>query len=139
MRVLALDVGDRRIGLAVSDTLGLIASPIEAIERTSQDDDVERVLATAHENGVMEIVVGLPLTLAGEQGGQAKRVSAFRRALKRRAGVKVRSLDERYSTAEAERRMREAGLKPSRDRAKVDSAAAAVILQTYLDSIRSAL
>ena len=137
MRVLALDVGDRRIGLAVSDTMGLIASPLEAIVRTSQEEDVGQVLAVARANDVVEIFVGMPLTLSGEVGSQAKKVNAFRRDLKRRAGVKVRSLDERYSTVEAERLMREAGAKPSRDRAKVDSAAAAVILQSYLDSRRS--
>lgn len=137
MRVLALDVGDRRIGLAVSDTMGLIASPLEAIVRTSQEEDVGQVLAVARENDVVEIVVGMPLTLSGEVGSQAKRVNSFRGDLKRRAGVKVRSVDERYSTVEAERLMREAGAKPSRDRAKVDSAAAAVILQSYLDSRRS--
>ena len=137
MRVLALDVGEKRIGVALSDPTGLIATPNTTIHRGGEAADIDAMLSLAAEHGVEEIVVGLPLTLAGRVGPQARRVTRFVDALADRASVPVKTVDERYSTVEAERMMREAGARPSRDKAAVDAAAAAVILQGYLDSART--
>ena len=137
MRVLALDVGEKRIGVALSDPTGIIATPNTTIQRSGEAADIEAVLSLAMEHGVKEIVVGLPLTLAGRVGTQARQVTRFAAALADRASVPVKTLDERYSTVQAERMMREAGGRPSRNKAAVDAAAAAVILQGYLDSGRT--
>ena len=138
MRVLALDVGDKRIGIALSDPTRLLASPLTTITRRSEPEDIDSVLRLAKENTVEEIVVGLPLSLSGRAGPQARKVTGFTKRLSERAAVPVKSVDERYSTAQAERLLRQAGAKPSEDRARVDAAAAAVILQSYLDSGRAA-
>ena len=131
---MALDVGERRIGVALSDPTGLIASVLTTVTRTSEAEDIKTVLRLAAENGVGEIVVGLPLSLSGGMGPQARLVSGFTETLSRKVSVEVKSLDERYSSVEAERLLREGGIQPSRDRARVDAVAAAVVLQSYLDS-----
>ncbi len=136
MRLLALDVGERRIGVAVSDSLGILASPLTTINRSSEERDSRAVLDLAAEHEVGGIVVGIPYSLSGERGPQALAVERFRDALAARAGVPVIDQDERYSTVEAERLLRETGVEPSRDRARVDAAAAAVVLQSYLDAGR---
>ena len=138
MIVLALDVGERRIGLAVSDPTGLLATPLTAIHRTQEAGDVDEVLRLAAEHDAEEIVVGLPLELSGRRGPQAGRASAFARALAGRTKIPVETTDERYSTVEAERRLRDSGVKPSKDRARVDAAAAAIILESHLDARRRA-
>ena len=137
MIALALDVGERRIGVAVSDPGGLLATPLTTIHRTHEAADIDEVLRLAEEHDVGEIVVGLPLELSGRTGPQAGRSLAFVRALAGRTAIPVETVDERYSTVEAERRLRDSGVEPSRDRARVDAAAAAVILQSYLDAKRS--
>ena len=136
MRVLALDVGDRRIGLAVSDPTGLLASPIGAVDRGPTD--VDDILRTAIDNDAAEIVVGLPLTLSGESREQAGKVRRFIRDLRAKTDLPVNAIDERLSTVQAQRLLRDSGVgrRRRRDRGRVDAAAAAVILQAYLDSRR---
>ena len=136
MRVLALDFGERRIGVALSDPTGMLASPLTTLTRGRGGSDVEMVLRLAAENDVAEIVVGMPVSLSGRRGPQANRVARFVDALRRETGIPVLSADERYSTVQAERSLRESGVEPSRERGRVDAAAAAVILQSYLDSKR---
>ena len=135
---MALDVGRSRIGVAFSDPDQTLALPHAAIDRSSEPEDITAVLDLARESRVEEIVVGLPLSLSGEAGPQAREVNRFARSLSARAEVPVTTLDERYSTVQAERLMREAGQQPSRNRSDVDAMAAAIILQSYLDSRRSA-
>jgi len=136
LRVIALDVGDRRIGVALSDPTGLLAFPLSTITRKGHDTDVDEVLDLAAQNDVAEIVVGMPVSLSGRKGAQAARTTAFAEDLRSRTDLPVVFVDERYSTVQAERSLRELGVQPSRDRARVDAAAAAVILQSYLDSKR---
>ena len=131
--VLALDVGDRRIGVAACDPTGTLASPVTTIERSGEASDIEAVLGLASERGAAEIVVGMPLSMSGGRGPQARKVEEFTRALASAASVPVNVIDERLSSAQAERLMREAGRRPSVNRALVDAAAATVILQAYLD------
>jgi putative Holliday junction resolvase len=107
---------------------------LPALTRRRPEDDAADVvrLAAEHEAGL--ILVGLPLLLSGRRGPQARAVDAFRRLLAELSPVPVTTCDERLSTVEAARDLRAAGVRPSRDRARLDSAAAAVILQSYLDS-----
>ena len=133
MRILALDVGDARIGVATRDPLGIIATPSTAIERTSQTRDIDAILALVVECKAQEIVVGLPLSLNGRYSLQTKSVMEFTKKLEAQATVPVRSVDERYSTVEAESLLRQTKPSRFRSRGEVDAAAAAVILQSYLD------
>ena len=134
MRVLALDLGDKRIGVALSDPTGTLASPHATLTSSTQASDVEAVLRLVSEHEVELVVVGLPLSLSGNMGPQGRRASGFARALSDRAVVPVQLLDERFSTVQAQRLLRETGVQPSRQKARVDAAAAAVVLQAFLDS-----
>ena len=136
LRVLGLDVGERRIGVAVSDPTGTIVSPVAAIRRVSQESDIRAVTALAGEYEAEAIVVGLPISLSGRLGPQGRLVREFIRSLSKESPIPVHPHDERFSTVEAERLLREAGHAPSREKGLRDSAAASVILQAYLDAHR---
>ena len=137
MRLLCLDLGERRIGLAVGDTDSTIATPAGFLERTGLQRDIARILEMAESRQAQGIVVGMPLSLNGRVGPQAKRVLGFLRALKTKTDLLVETMDERYSTAEAQRVLSLAGRHPSRNKGDLDAAAATVILQEYLDIQRS--
>ena len=130
---MGLDVGDRRIGLALSDPLGILASGLGALERRDPERDVEAILALARENQVNRVVVGLPRHLDGSLGEQARKVQAFAQKLGELLPVPLEYWDERLSTVAARERLREAGVKRA-SRHRVDAAAATVILQGYLDA-----
>ncbi len=130
-----MDVGDSRIGLAVGDAEGILATPVGFINRTSSDKDISHVLGHALGRGVGAILVGLPISLNGKTGPQARKVGRFIKTLRAGTELPVFTVDERYSTAEAERQLRLAGRQPSRHKGDLDAAAAAVILQGYLDSL----
>lgn len=132
MRALALDVGDARIGLAISDPGGIVCLPVKALARGEESDDIAAVIELATREDVEMIVVGLPLSLDGSHGPAARKMRRFTSALRRSAGVPVESYDERFTTAEAESRLRQAGFKPSKDRARLDSMAAVIILESFL-------
>jgi putative Holliday junction resolvase len=132
-RVIALDVGERRIGVAVSDPTGTLATPHSVIRRRSKAEDFAAVARLVIKLEVERVVVGLPLSLNGEVGPQARRVSRYARALAQRLDVPVELHDERYSTITADALLTESGRKR---RVPIDAAAAAVILQDYLDSQR---
>jgi putative Holliday junction resolvase len=132
-RVIALDVGERRIGVAVSDPTGTLATPHSVIHRRSKAEDFAAVARLVIELEVERVVVGLPLSLNGEVGPQARRVSRYAQALARTLDVPVELHDERYSTITADALLAESGRKR---RVPIDAAAAAVILQDYLDSQR---
>ena len=136
-KLIALDFGERRIGLAVSGPGGL-ALPAGHIVRTKLAQDVQQVIASAHERQAQGIVVGIPYTLDGETGPSAKLARGFVRALRRAIGAEeslaIHEMDERYTSVEAEGLLRESGIQPSRDRASVDEVAAVLILQRFLVS-----
>ncbi|HAL47104.1 MAG: Holliday junction resolvase RuvX [SAR202 cluster bacterium] len=137
MRIMALDVGDRRIGVALSDPTGLLATPHSAVDRKyAKPSDIDEIAGIARENDVEAIIVGLPRSLSGRLGDQAKLVTTFVSELSTRIDLPVSTVDERYTTVQAERMLRESGRQPSRDRGRVDASAAAVMLQAYLDSQR---
>ena len=113
-----------------------MAVPLTTIHREDESSDIEQVLALAQEYEAEDIAVGLPLSLSGGAGLQAERTAQFAEELDGRSRIPVNVVDERYTSVEAERLLRESGVKPSREKTRVDAAAAAVILQSYLDSKR---
>ena len=134
MRVLALDYGSKRTGVALSDPTGTLASPLTTVTGGTDDQIIEAVVRLAAEHDASEIVVGMPLSMSGAVGRQAAEVTRFLEALSERCEIPVKTLDERLSTVQAERLLRDSGVKPSKDRPRVDAVAAAVVLQAYLDS-----
>lgn len=129
-RTLALDVGDRRIGVAVSDVTKLIARPLCVIDR-KREDAIVRVVALIAEHDADEVVVGLPLHANGSAGEQARQVQAFVEALRAHLKVPIRWVDERYTTQDAKQILAETRRRKQPD--YDDAIAAAVILQRYLD------
>ena len=136
VRILGLDVGEKRIGVAVAYPDGIVVRPIVAINRSSISDDIDKVVSLISEYNVELVVVGLPISLNGKLSHQARSVKEFTRSLTDASPVRVKSHDERFSTVEANRLLIDAGQKPSRNKGLLDSASAAVILQSYLESNR---
>jgi len=135
LRLLGLDVGDRRIGVAVSDPTGSLASPVEVYYRRGPKQDIDHVASLLQEYEATGIVVGLPKNMNGSEGPQAEKTRDFAQALGDR-GVSVSLWDERLSTVEATRRMVEQRHKRRGIQQRIDAEAAALILQTYLDHVR---
>ena len=133
-RILCLDIGERRIGVAVSDEMGTIASPVGLIRRES--DVVRELKALIEKYGAVRLVAGLPVGLSGREGPQAATVREFAGALAGEIGVPLEYWDERLSTAVAERSLIEGGTRRNKRKGKIDAVAAAVILQGYLDHQR---
>lgn len=139
-RVMGIDVGEKRIGVALSDLGRTLASPREVIEVADEEEALERLVQLVRSWDVDTLVVGVPLTLRGEEGVQAQAVEEFVSALQealKKASLEVNLVrwDERFSTAEAEVLLKEAGYDGRQRRGRIDAAAAAVILQSYLDSL----
>ncbi len=134
MRVMGLDLGERRIGVALSDPTATIAQPLRTIERRSRKEDFATICALVAEHEVALVVVGMPLTLRSEHGPQARRIERYAMALAEVLPVPVQMWDERYSTAEAIEILQERGRRGRRT--DVDAVAAAVILQSFLESRR---
>ncbi|MBI5137806.1 MAG: Holliday junction resolvase RuvX [Nitrospirae bacterium] len=132
-KILALDVGDVRIGVAVSDALGIAAHPVRTVRRTRPERDLDAVLQAAAEQGVARILVGLPRMLNNTLGVQAEKVQAFVESLRERTALPVTLWDERLSTVAAERALIQSGLTRERRRKVVDQVAAIYFLQGYLD------
>jgi putative holliday junction resolvase len=135
LRLLGLDVGDRRIGVAVSDPTGSIARPIEIYRRRAEGDDIQHMADLAEEYEAIGFVVGLPKNMNGTEGLQAEKTREFAEALALH-GRRVALWDERLSTIEATRRRDEQRRKRRGPREHIDAEAAALILQTYLDHVR---
>jgi putative Holliday junction resolvase len=133
-RILALDVGERRIGVAVSDLTATVARPLHTIERASRVEDFATINAVVDEQEARLVVVGLPLTLRGEIGPQAQWIERYAEALAETLSVPIEMWDERYSTLDAEEILQRGGRKRRRGQDDIDAIAAAVILQGYLDS-----
>lgn len=132
MRYLALDLGDRRIGLAAGGDQGVPVVPAGYLTRERLREDVSRVVAAAKEREAGAIIVGMPYSLSGEVGPQAKLAQGFIRELRRSTELPVHTVDERFTSVEAERMLRETGIQPSRRKGDVDAAAAVLILERFL-------
>jgi len=133
-KLLALDVGERRVGVAVCDATGMLARPLVTINRRSKRQDFERIERLVQEQGAEAVVVGHPINMDGSEGPQARHASRYASALGQAISVPVMLWDERLSSEEARLRLREAGR--HRRGQPIDAAAAAVFLQEYLDSLR---
>jgi putative Holliday junction resolvase len=132
MRVLGLDIGDRRIGVALSDPQGILASPLTVINRREESFDIEAIADIINKQQVGKVIVGLPLSLDGSLGQQAEKVKDFVRKLGEQVEILVEYRDERLTTVFAERLVRASGGKKAK-KAGRDAQAAAIILQGYLD------
>ena len=135
-RLLGIDVGERWIGVALSDPLGILASPLTRVERTNDEAAVTAIAGLVRLHGAKAVVAGLPYSLDGSVGPQAVRVRGFLRKLADAVGVPVEAVDERLSTVAAVQGMIEAGVSREKRRGRVDAAAAALILQWHLDRLR---
>lgn len=136
MRVLGLDIGEARIGVAVSDAEGRIASPLGVLDARALAADVRPLARLVADFEVEALVVGLPLTLGGDQGPQAEAVRRTADRLGAALGLPVLYCDERLTSAEARRAMREAGVSEREQRGALDKVAAALMLQAWLDARR---
>jgi putative Holliday junction resolvase len=134
VRILGLDVGDRRVGVAVSDELGLTAQPVLTLLRKNRRADLGSLARLIRRYGCARVVVGNPLYMSGDVSPQALKAQDFARALQQHTGVEVTLWDERLSTTEAHRHLDAAGRIPSDRRAVIDQVAAVLILQSFLDS-----
>jgi putative Holliday junction resolvase len=144
MRYLALDVGGRRVGVAVSDETGLIATPLTVIHRRSKAEDFAQVARLAREQGAGGLIVGHPLNDDGSAGPQARRIERYAAALSEALhadGLELPLIlwDERMSTQHAQEAMIAAGRKAKNRRARIDAVAAAVFLQDFLDERRTSM
>jgi putative Holliday junction resolvase len=134
MRVLALDHGTVRVGVAVSDELGMIARPLEFIPMEPWEGFLQRLNQLLTELKAEQVIVGLPRNMDGSSGPAAEKVRAFVAKLRETITLPIRTWDERLTTVQAQRMLREAGHNSRTQKGKVDASAAAVLLQSYLDS-----
>ena len=131
-RALGLDVGDVRIGVALSDPMGIIASPLTAIELGKVDNPAQAVLDLAREHEVQHLVAGMPLNNKGEVGHQAEKVQAFLDKLRAMTDLPIETVDERFTSVIAERALRAMGGRRKKAKGAVDALAAQQILETWL-------
>jgi putative Holliday junction resolvase len=133
-RVLGLDVGSKRIGIAVSDPLGITAQGLETLQRQNKRIDFGKLEKLAREYSVAEVVVGFPLRMSGDEGVQAEKMHRFADELRDRLQVPVHLWDERLTSAEANRLLRETNMSIQRRGQVVDQMAAVLILQSWMES-----
>jgi len=135
-RVLALDLGKKRIGLAISDELGITAQGLETLERRGRRDDIETLRRLATERGVTRFLLGDPMHMSGEASRQGAYTREFAGELERKTGLRVEFRDERWTSREAERTIRGAGVANKARKPTIDKLSAVILLQSYLDSFR---
>jgi putative Holliday junction resolvase len=136
-RIMALDYGERRIGVALSDPLGLTARALTTVVRRSRARDLETLRDLAREHEVTRIVVGWPLAMDGSRTERVRLTEAFMREMGRASGLPVERWDERLTTVQAERVLIEGGVRRERRREVIDQVAAVILLQSYLDAARA--
>jgi putative Holliday junction resolvase len=133
---MALDVGGRRIGVALSDPTRVLASPLTTLRAEPRERALSEIAALVRRHEVVEVVIGLPLTLSGDVGPQAQTIQQFAELLKAHLSTPVHLFDERLTTVAAERMMIDLGMKPEQRKARIDEVAASIILQDFLDATR---
>ena len=132
--MLGIDYGERRIGLALSDPLGIIAKPLKVIDRKATPDYKSAIIEIIDEKEVVEIIVGLPVTMKGDYSEQTKAAQKFIDEISGICNIPVTEIDERFSSIAAKKALHEQGVKTGHEKGRVDETAAAIILQEYLDS-----
>ena len=133
-RILALDLGKRRIGLAMTDPLGIIVQGLPTYTRTRVREDIDFLARLCEEHGVQKLLVGKPLHMSGEESAMSRYTSEFGQRLAERTGIELEFADERLTSFEAEERLRETGRSTDRRTGNVDRMAAIILLQDYLDT-----
>jgi len=136
-RILALDFGSKNIGLAVSDELGLTAQGLPTLQRSNKRNDLDHLRRLIRQYGVGELVMGLPLRMSGSEGIQTEKVKAFAEELRRKFKLPVHLFDERLTSVEANRVLRESEMSIRRRAQVVDQLAAVLILQSFLEFRRT--
>ncbi|MGN1097757.1 MAG: Holliday junction resolvase RuvX [Clostridia bacterium] len=134
MKILGLDYGEARIGVAVSDIFGIVATPLETISQRDREKQLEAVSEVAKANGAEKLVFGLPMRMDGSMGHRAEYTKAFAEELSQRCGLPYEMWDERFSSTEAHRVLEAGGVSGKKRKTKVDKIAAVLILQGYLDA-----
>ena len=134
-RILGLDIGEKRIGVAISDPLLITAQPMETILREPEEKSLETIMKICNDYNVNKIVAGFPLLMSGIAGKQALNCKEFSEKISQKTGIDVILVDERLTSTLAERTLREQGKKYTRNKSMVDKVAAILILQQYLDKI----
>lgn len=137
-RILALDVGKRRIGLAISDPLGITAQGLPTLERTTIREDLAILAGLTAERAVSLFLVGEPLHMSGDKSRQAQYIRDFAQRLTERTGVPAHFWDERLTTVQAQRVLKESGISIEKRARAVDRLAAVILLESYLDSLPAA-
>ena len=137
-RILALDLGRKRIGLAISDELGFTAQGLETIERRGRREDIETLRRLAVERGVTRFLLGDPLHMSGDASRQGDYTREFAVELERKTGLPIEFRDERWTSREAERTIRGAGIANKQRKPTIDMLSAVILLQSHLDSLRLA-
>ena len=137
MRILGLDYGGRRIGVAICDELGVTAQGVSTITRKNREADLDAIGELVRRHGVERIVIGYPLRLDGSEGIQCEKINRFVRRLEMRLSLPITRWDEALSTKEAEELLRQKGVRREKRRDIVDRVAASIILQGYLDAVAS--
>lgn len=137
-RVMALDLGGQRIGVALTDALRVLASPLKTLRAQPRAAAIQQIAELIASNEVADLVVGLPLTLSGEVGPQAKLVQEFVEALRAHVSIPIHMVDERLTSVEAERMMVEMGIKREQRKARIDEVAASLILRDFIEAGRAA-
>src|SRR5579862_5270294 len=135
MRALGIDHGTKRIGIAISDELGVIAQPMEFIPAEPFADFLKRLREIIREKQVEQLVVGMPRNMDGSYGPAALKVQEFVAVLKEKVAVPIQTWDERLTSAQAQRFLIQGGVRRAQRKEKVDKTAAAILLQSYLDSL----
>jgi putative holliday junction resolvase len=136
-RVLALDVGKRRIGLAISDPLGITAQGLPTLERTTVREDVAKLVELTTDRSVALFLIGEPLHMSGDKSRQAQYIRDFGERLTEKTGVPVQFWDERLTTVQAQRVLKESGISIEKRARAIDRLAAVILLESYLDSRQS--
>ncbi len=134
MRILALDVGEKNIGLAISDKLGLIAQGLPTLRHQTKDEDISAIANILKVHHITEVLVGIPVNLDGSLGKKAQEVAVFLEDLKKKITLPIKVWDERFTSVQAEKVLLEAGLSRKKRKRKIDQLAARLILQNYLDA-----
>ena len=139
MRTLGIDFGEKRIGLAISDPLGILATPIETLDSSEMDLVIPKLAGTISDHTVTKIVVGIPWTLSGKSGPQTKKTFEFISLISDTFEIPIKQIDERFTSLQAEKKLRLVDKRSRKKQKKIpkgliDSVSAAIILQTYLDT-----
>ena len=133
-RILAIDYGEKRIGVAISDIMGIIAQPLDTIQRKDYEEDLKNIKNIIKQNSVVEVVIGLPKNMDGRLGDSAMKIVHFVSQLRKAIDLPIRVWDERLTTAESEKLLIESDVSRKKRRKKIDKIAASLILQGYLEN-----